>query len=204
MLPDYMIDENFLSDEELTDIIPRIEALPYALSISIGAADNGVEGIVGDKFLDRLIVVSEAHILDDPDAVAHPLYPIAMELIEKFCSKHQIELLELYRTRINVTFNSQDIRPLIPHVDLRNRVKHYILLIFFNDSDAATIMYKLKVDGEKHNEDELEIYKRFEAYRGSAVLFDGDFFHAWEHPKDYEYRLSMIANISVRLPLELS
>jgi hypothetical protein len=191
--PHYIIDDNFLNSEELLDLKDAILQLPFSLNPSIGAANDGIYGIEGDGFLDRLIVVSEPDLSD----VDHPLAPIANLLVDKFCARHNLKLLDLFRTRVNLTPLSKDNRPLTPHVDLRNRHKHYILLLFLNDSDGDTIMYDLKVDGDIHTQEELEVMKRFSPKAGRAVLFDGDYFHAWQHPKDHEYRLSMIVNISI-------
>lgn len=191
--PDYIVDEDFLTKEELTSLGSSIVLLPFELCPSIGAANDGILGIEGTNFLDRLIIVSEPN----PGENSHPLLPIAHNLVNKFCEKHGFRLLDFFRTRVNLTPLSKDSRPLIPHVDLRNKYKHYILLIFLNDSDGDTIMYDLKVDGNAHDQNELKELKRFSPKAGSAVLFDGDNFHAWEHPQNHDYRLSMIANISV-------
>ncbi len=69
--------------------------------------------------------------------------------------------------------------------------------MFFNDSDGDTIMYTLTADGNVHTQEELTVLKRFSPAAGYAVLMDADYFHAWEHPKIHEYRLSMIINMSV-------
>ncbi len=191
--PDYIIDDHFLNEKELAGLIQSIDLLPVDFNYTIGAADDGVVGITGSNFLDRSIFVSEP----DPEDISHPLLPIAKYLANKFCKKHNFRLLDLYRTRVNRTPFSKDPRPLIPHVDLRNKYRHYILLIFLNDSDGDTIMYDLKVDGQVHQESELLPLKRFSPKPGRAVLFDGDYFHAWEHPQHHDYRISMIANISI-------
>ena len=193
MLPDYIIDDNFLSPDDLNKLADSIVLLPFELCPSIGAADDGVLGIKGSNFLDRLIVVSEPN----PGEDSHPLMPIAKDLVNLFCKKHGFNLLDFYRTRVNLTPLSKDPRPLIPHVDLRNKYKHYILLLFLNDSDGDTIMYDLKVDGDIHAQEDLSVLKRFSPKAGRAVLFDGDYFHAWEHPQIHDFRLSLIANISV-------
>jgi hypothetical protein len=192
-LPNYIIDDEFLNEQDLSKLADSIVLLPFELCPTIGAARDGVLGIDGSNFLDRLIVVSEPN----PEEDNHPLLPIANELVDKFCTKHGFKLLDFFRTRVNLTPLSKDFRPLIPHVDLRNKYKHYILLLFLNDSDGDTIMYDLKVDGDIHAQEELSELKRFSPKAGRAVLFDGDYFHAWEHPKDHDFRLSMIANISV-------
>jgi hypothetical protein len=197
-LPDYIIDSEFLSEEELISFTEKLKKLPYSLHQVIGASSDGITGISGDKFLDRLIAVSEYR---RGFGGVELLLPIAEELVDKFCKKHNLKLLEFFRTRVNVTFMSKDSRPLTPHVDMLNKKNHYILLLFFNDCDGDTIAYDLKADGDMHTQEELFVLERFSPKAGKAVLFDGDFFHAWTAPVLSEYRLSMIANIAIE-PVE--
>jgi hypothetical protein len=200
-IPVYLEDPEFLSKEELDILLSEIYSLPFNISNGIGAADDGVHGIEGSNFADRLIVVSEPTWIgpweDGKYDTSHPLVPIAERLADSFCAKHELKALEIYRTRVNLTPLSKEHRPLTPHVDLRNRYKHYILLMFFNDSDGDTIMYTLTADGGAHTQEELTTLKRFSPKAGYAVLMDADYFHAWEHPKDHDYRLSMIINMAV-------
>ena len=200
-IPLYLEDSNFLSKEELENLLKEIESLPFKISNGIGAASDGIHGIQGSNFLDRLIIVSEPAWVgpweDGKYDISHPLLPIAKKLANSFCAKHGLKMLEIYRTRVNLTPLSKEHKPLIPHVDLRNRYKHHILLMFFNDSDGDTIMYTLKADSKTHAQEELTTLKRFSPKAGYAVLMDADYFHAWEHPKDHDYRLSMIINMAV-------
>lgn len=196
-LPIFLSDTEFLNPEEVGTTLGYLETLPYMIHGSIGAAIDGVHGIKGDKFLDRLIVFSEPSWGLGVDESDHPLWPLAQQLTEKFCDKHGFRLIDIYRTRVNLTFSTKDPRPLIPHVDLRNRYQHYILLFFFNDSDGDTVLYDLQVDGDVHNQDDLVELKRFSPIAGAAAIFHGDYFHAWEAPLNHDYRASMIANIAV-------
>jgi hypothetical protein len=202
-IPVYLEDPEFLSKEELDILLSEIYSLPFTISNGIGAADDGVHGIEGSNFADRLIVVSEPTWIgpweDGKYDTNHPTLPIAERLGNSFCHKHGLKMLDIYRTRVNLTTLSKDHRPLTPHVDLRNRYKHYILLMFFNDSDGDTIMYTLTADGEVHSQEELTTLKRFSPKAGYAVLMDADYFHAWEHPKDHDYRLSMIINMAIEV-----
>jgi hypothetical protein len=200
-IPIYLEDPAFLSESELAVLLKEIYALPFATSNGIRAANDGISGIEGSNFLDRQIVVSEpswiGHWEEGNYDLSHPLVSIAERLGNSFCTKHGLKMNHIYRTRVNRTPLSEDHRPLTPHVDLRNKYKHHILLMFFNDSDGDTIMYTLTADGNVHTQEELTVLKRFSPSAGYAVLMDADYFHAWEHPKNHEYRLSMIINMSV-------
>lgn len=193
--PDYIIDTEFLTKEELNSVFLEISQAPFNFdpNNTIGTSEDGITGITGDRFFDRLIMISGNNHLHIPDQ----LRPMAKMLVEKFCLKHGFKLLEIYRTRTNMTFMSNDPRPTMPHVDLRGKEKHYIFLFFVNDSDGDTIMFDLKADGHPHTQEELLEKKRFSPGAGHAVIFDGDYFHTWEHPKHHDYRLSMVVNISI-------
>ena len=197
-LPLYLVDPNFLSKEEVGPIVREIEELPWHVNMGIGAAEDGLVGIAGDEFLDRFIVASEP-LPGDPD---HRLWPIARSMAQRFCDAHNLELGEIFRTRVNLTCYSSDPRPLPPHLDLRNKHKHYILIVFFNESDGDTIMYDLTYDGEYHTQEDLHEIKRFSPTLGGAALMSGDYFHAWERPKHHDFRLTLIVNMEVTVKPE--
>lgn len=194
--PDYIVDPDFLSEEESVFFLNKLKTLPYSIHHAIGAASDGVAGISGDKFADGVIAVSECR---PGRGGVEALLPIAEELIDKFCSKHGFKLLEFFRTRVNITYTSKETKPLLPHVDMLNKENHYILLTYFNDSDGNTILYDLKADGLVHTQEELFILKEFSPKAGKAVLINGDLFHSWRAPNLSEYRLSMVANIAIEL-----
>jgi hypothetical protein len=192
--PDYIYDTDLLSDEEVREILDEISVASFYTDWSIGASDDGVVGISGDRFFDRLIMVSGSNNLEDHD----PLRPLAKKAVEKFCKKHGFKLLNIYRTRTNLTFLSKDPRPTMPHVDLRGKVQHYVFILYLNDCDGDTVMFDLKSDGNLHTQEELStIKKSFSPKRGAAAMFDSSYFHTWHHPVESDYRLSMVININI-------
>jgi hypothetical protein len=193
-LPDYIIDSDFLSKEELAFFVENLKKLPYSLHQIIGASSDGVTGIPGEGFTDQLIVVSEYRT---GHGGVEAILPIGQQLATKFCKKHNLKLLDFFRTRVNLTFMSKDSRSFRPHVDMLNKKNHYILLIYFNDSDGDTTVYSLKADGKKHTEDELVVLKKFSPEAGKAVLFHGDLFHAWTPPTISGYRMNMVINFAI-------
>jgi hypothetical protein len=197
-LPDYIIDSDFLSKEELNLFAEKIKNLPYRLNEAIGAPSDGIAGIPGESFTDQLIVVSEYSI---KHGGVEAILPIGQQLATKFCKKHNLKLLDFFRTRVNLTFMSRDNRSFRPHVDMLNKKNHYILLIYFNDSDGDTTVYSLKADGKNHTEDELVVLEKFSPEAGKAVLVHGDLFHAWTPPTTSEYRINMVINFAIE-PVE--
>jgi hypothetical protein len=119
-------------------------------------------------------------------------------MLGSFLGEHpEIVLNKIIRTRLNVTFPSQDRRPNVGHVDLAGAFKHYVFLYFLNDSDADTILYSQKFDGTEPTQEDLTELVRFTPKAGTAVLFNGDLIHSWEHPHEYDYRCSFIINVDV-------
>jgi hypothetical protein len=192
--PDYIYDTELLADEEVLEILDEISMAPFYTDWSIGASDDGIVGISGDKFFDRLIMVSGSNDLEEHD----PLRSVAKKAVEKFCKKHGFNLLSIYRTRTNLTFLSKDPRPTMPHVDLRGKFQHYVFILYLNDCDGDTVMFDLKNDGNFHTQEELStIKKRFSPKKGAVAMFDSSYFHTWHHPAESDYRLSMVVNIGI-------
>ena len=196
-LPVYIYDTELISYQEQKMILNKIIERPFSFEAGgIHASHDGISGIPGSKFLDRPIILSGSDNMLDED----PLRETIKYVVEKFCDKHNLKLLNYLRMRTNITFPSIDRRGTHPHVDLRNRFKHYVFIYYVNDSDGDTVMFDLKADGKFHTEDELIEYKRFSPVGGGALIFDADYFHTWEHPFNANYRCIMLANIQIELP----
>ena len=193
-LPDYIYDTEFLTPEEAHEILMEVRNAPFFFeSHSIGAADDGYTGIPGDRFLDRPIMVAGSNDPNDEDI----LRPLAKRIFEKFAEKHGIQLDQVFRTRTNISFRTTDSRPTMPHVDLRNKHKHYVFIYYINDSDGDTVLFTQKVDGEFHTQDDLVELKSFAPVGGGALLFDGDYFHTWKHPESHDYRATINLNVDI-------
>lgn len=196
-LPVYIYDTELMSQEEQTLILNKIASRPFSFEVGgIHASHDGISGIPGFKFLDRPIMMSGSDNMEDED----PLRETLKMIVEKFCDKHNLKLLKYLRMRTNITFPSLDQRGTHPHVDLRNRFKHYVFIYYVNDSDGDTVMFTLKADGKVHTQDELHEFKRFAPSGGGVLMFDADYFHTWHHPLKSEYRCIMLANIQIELP----
>ena len=125
------------------------------------------------------------------------LRPLAQSLMERFADKHGLELKEVIRTRTNVSFRTLDPRPTQPHVDLRNSRKHFVFLYYINSCDGDTILFDQKADGEFHTQEDLIELQRFKPVGGGALLFNGDYFHTWEHPTNFDYRATINLNVDI-------
>jgi hypothetical protein len=196
-LPIYLYDTELMSGEEQQNILQEIARHPFIFEVDgIHASHDGISGIPGSRFLDRPIMMSGSDDMNDND----PLRETIKMVVEKFCTKHNLKLTNYLRMRTNITFPSLDQRGTHPHVDLRNRFKHYVFIYYVNDSDGDTVMFTLKADGNVHTQEELIEFKRFAPAGGGVLLFDADYFHTWEHPLRANYRCIMLANIQIELP----
>ena len=195
-LPVYLYDTEFISKDEAQELLMQVREVPFFFEThGIGAADDGYTGIPGDRFLDRPIMVAGSNDLNDVDEMR----PIAKALFERFCDKHGLKLKEVFRTRTNISFRTNDPRSTIPHVDLRNENKHFVFIYYLNDSDGDTILFTQKVDGELHTQDDLEEMKSFSPVGGGALLFNGDYFHTWKHPENHDFRATINLNVDIDL-----
>lgn len=194
-LPHYIYDTEFLTKEEAESfLLSTVREVPFYLEThSIGAAYDGYTGIPGSNFLDRPIMVSGSNDLNDTDAMR----PIAKSLFLRFAEKHNIVLKDVYRTRTNISFRTDDPRPTVPHVDLRNEHKHFVFIYYINDSDGDTILFSQKVDGEYHTQEDLKEMNSFRPVGGGALLFNGDYFHTWKHPQNHDYRATINLNVDI-------
>jgi hypothetical protein len=193
-LPIYIYDTELLSKDEAHEILMQTRDADFHFEThSIGAATDGYTGIPGDRFLDRPIMVAGSNNIHEADMMR----PIAKSIFLKFAEKHSLVLNEVFRTRTNISFTSLDTRPTVPHVDLRNENKHFVFIYYLNDSDGDTILFTQKVDGHFHTEEDLEELKRFSPVGGGALLFNGDYFHTWEHPSKHDYRATINLNVDI-------
>lgn len=189
-------DENFLSDEEITEYQKIFYNAQYCFRLGVEADRDGITGIYGDWHVDKPIMISGSNNPEEDD----PLRPVAREILEKFAKKHKIKINDVMRTRTNMTFRSDDERPVGAHVDNRNRYEHYVFLYYVNDSDGDTVLYNQHHDGvTSYKEEDLTIRSRFSPKAGSAIFFSGDIFHTWHYPITHDFRCSVNMNVSADL-----
>jgi hypothetical protein len=194
-LPEFLFDPNFLTAEEAAEYLREVAKAPFYFDIDgAGAARDGITGLIGSYYADKPLMVAGHNDEDYVDI----LRPMARTIFERFAAKHGLELDEVTRTRHNICFRSFDRRPMTPHVDVGRLHKHWAFVLYLNDADGDTILFHQKFDGVTvRGQDDLTIYKKFTPVAGGALLFDGDYFHAWEHPIAAEYRV--VLNMNVQL-----
>lgn len=87
---------------------------------------------------------------------------------------------------LNPTFMGTDLDYL--HVDTIDPfVKHMVVLYYVVDADGDTIICDKRVDGATQNglkAEDYPILNRVTPKQGRAVIFDGEYYHTAEQPKD--------------------
>jgi hypothetical protein len=195
-MPEFIFDPNFLTDQEVAEYLEEVIKAPFYFDIGgAGAARDGITGLLGSNYADKALMVA-GHNDEDYDDI---LRPGARKIFEKFAAKHGLDLEEVTRTRHNICFRSFDRRPMTPHVDVGRLHKHWAFVLYLNDSDGDTILFHQKYDGVTvRSQEDLTLYKKFSPVAGGAVFFDGDYFHAWEHPISSEYRIVLNMNVTLK------
>jgi ectoine hydroxylase-related dioxygenase (phytanoyl-CoA dioxygenase family) len=86
----------------------------------------------------------------------------------------------------------------MPHIDAD--ISHLVFIYYVNDSDGDTVFFKQKFNGfpVKNLDEEFRISPK----AGTAVLFDGNQYHASSSPVNSDYRC--VLNIDFLGHLNLS
>lgn len=181
----FIIDDNFLSSGDISEISKQFYALPAIFSpFTIHAEDHDLPKPT-DKYSNRMMYCS----YDNENNFTNN---IAMHILKKFSEKHNIRYDSVSRTRSNNTFFCNDKRPSKPHIDSGD--KHMVLLYYVNDSDGDTVLYKNKY--EEQNDNDMIVDMRISPKAGRAILFDGGIYHSFYYPNFYDIR--SVININIR------
>lgn len=187
-----IIDDTFLTLDEIASIREAIYSFPYHLNPSTGTPSDGSNGISDDnQYTDYPMMVS-GHNTFVPE---HPVAQVSLFLLDKFIKKHDIKINGIYRSKSNITFTTKDSRPSNPHID--SNAKHFVFLYYVNDCDGDTILYKNIFDGSNKNADELEILHQVSPKAGRLVWFEGNRYHTWIAPNKSPYRIIINMNVDV-------
>lgn len=187
----FIIDDNFLSDQEIIQVEKKFYRLPAIFSEKTLYTPPNEFTKDSDPYSNRFMYCS----YDNEENFTNNL---ALEILDKFCQKHKIKYDSVERTRSNTTFLCNEKRPSIPHID--NQSSHVVLLYYVNNSDGDTILYKNKYD--KNNE--MIIEHSISPKAGRAVLFSGDTYHSFHYPNINDTRSVININITINGDINVS
>jgi len=117
-------------------------------------------------------------------------------IIKKFLEKHNMELTDIYRIRLNATPSVNKFIETRPHVDAPD--KHYIFLYYVNDSDGDTVIFEETYIAGQKVKTTTPMHK-ITPKRGAAILVNGENFHTHAAPQNGDLRKVINANIMIKL-----
>jgi hypothetical protein len=81
------------------------------------------------------------------------------------------------------------------HVDLA--APHKVAILYMNDSDGPTILYKNRFkDTQIIEKEDLEVMEKIDPKRNRLLIFDGLNFHSSSYPKDTKRRIVVNINFT--------
>ena len=121
----FIEDDNFLKTKQKFHINEVIlsDNFPYFFQ-KVSLLDGG-----GDSFLCH-VVLTRPEERNGTDGINSPHYDFFKELLETFCKKHNIQINEIFRIAVNLTYNTGSIDS-ITHID--HRFDHKQLIIYLNE-----------------------------------------------------------------------
>jgi len=151
----FIEDDNFLKTKQkfyINDVILGDEFSYYFQKVSM------LDGGGGDSFLCH-IVLTRPEERNGTDGINSPYYNFFKELLETFCQKHNIQINEIFRIAVNLTYNTGSIDS-ITHVD--HKFDHKQLILYLNDpTDKSSNTVIVNDKNEKVREVSPKKYKGF-------------------------------------------
>lgn len=142
----------------------------------------------------------------DAPMFCHPLYPLSVEkTFSSFwpnfaCLLKPLRVKALLRVKANITlynplFDNQE-KHGYPHCDMSASYsnKYLTAIYYINDSTGDTFIFNEKF-GEQFKK--LTVKERISPKKGRAVIFDGSYYHAGNHPRNNEPRALLNLNYIV-------
>jgi hypothetical protein len=169
----YLIDDDFLSNEEVQNIHDTLlngEA-KWVLGKSLLGGyrfKTDIEAYAGTQF---------NHLFFLESGIYSPYWSVAFGLIKSFCIKNNVELHAVVRCKANLTFPDTAFAGMpteTPHVD--HHWQHFTLLYYVNDALGETIVYNEQFD--ESQEVVLTRMAEISPKAGRAVLFNGQNYHS--------------------------
>lgn len=196
MIPDLIIDDNFLSPNAALHIEKEII---YGNKFTFNPGEI-VDGnfpetpaiVFGDMFEDHPFFT----VGTNEDPKSSPILNLGLYLLDTFCKKHKLEVLGTGRVKSNLTPISLSKKVGWPHVDDSNA--HYVFLYYVNDSDGDTVIYENEYNGKVYKQEDLIVMESITPKAGKAILFNGKFFHGITPPQKTNYRCVVNINLKIK------
>lgn len=189
---DFLYSDNFLSEEFIKQIQDDvIKNQPFYFNYKeTENLQNRPNYVFGNNFGDFPFFTNGLNDFSGDKPIEH----ISIKIFEEFSKKFNIENKKIFRAKSNITTKTLESRPSWPHVD--NVMDHLVFLYYVNDSDGDTVIYNQKYSGKQYYQNNLTIFKTVSPKAGSAILFDGRYFHTYYAPLKNDIRCVINMNVS--------
>lgn len=114
------------------------------------------------------------------------------------CDKYNMDISQLRIIRYGLAHREHQYTIHTPHID--STEPHYVGLLYLNDSDGDTILYKQKyVNGSNpfRKLEELDVDKRVTPKPNRLVFFDGRIYHSSSTPTNNQLRYALNFNFGI-------
>ena len=186
----FIYDDSFLTENEIQEIdnFFHSRSVPWVYFANTQNNDHDHPGVV------KVENITDVPYWSAGKTAQMPEYEPFVELINKFCKKHNIKYNSIGRLKFNVTPWVENATSLYPHVD--KSTPHLIFLYYVHDSDGDTVLYNERFTGQVIKPP-LTIMKSITPKRGAAFVVDGRHFHAITPPKAHSVRSVINANLDI-------
>lgn len=131
------------------------------------------------------------------------------DLVDRFCSKHQIRYKNIIRSAINSTYYIPEYKFADPHVDFTQN--HLVFLLYLNDPKNGNVGYNSTVifdneyskdkplvyDLKQYDQNSFKIKREVFPELGKILCFDGKYYHANKMPNPGEFRFVCVFNLLI-------
>lgn len=198
---EFMVVENFVPlpyQQELYDLCLE---LPYHFDISIGydTSNKNEYTFLNNNFTDN---PGFGHAFVTDGRITSEFWPVVKPLLHFFTLKTNIFVKEVFRVRTRLTIQTpnHDLSKYnVPHVDLLSGKQYYTLVYYVHDSDGDTVIFDKMYDSATQNYEDYSdkplsidsttsVLFRSQPKQGSALFFNGFYYHAGNSPVNYKHR----------------
>ena len=180
-----IIDNDFITKEEANQFKEKVLGHPTALW-----KFETFTSYEQDRELDSNI--KDSHQFVSAIGNVNPLRKPALDLFNKFVSKHNISYSEITRIKFNVVPRGSAENAgkwHMPHVDTDK--PHKVFLYYLNDADGDTYFFNRyhELGDDAKDVNGLEVSQTVSPEGGKGVVFDGLIYHSSSSPIVSDYRV---------------
>jgi hypothetical protein len=132
------------------------------------------------------------------DLVTKELMPWCLQILDEALEREGLEMEKLERIQVNLLYgnvNKEYKKGMWTSAHVDQDHQHHVLLYYINDSDGDTVLFNERKGDEFQSFTEMA---RVQPKQGSAILFDGRYFHSASNPINNNKRLAINFNFILK------